>query len=174
MDTLETSNDEVVFFFSGHAVRGLAQDSDKERVDEGICVWGYDEFDNPIMTYIWDGESQAAFSGFLTSRIIFVFDTCLAGGMEKDLEEPGRVIAMATSENGTAVEGDFWENGEFSYYFVDLGMEQGQANTHDYDENGELNEPGQVTVEEAFDYAKANCAYDRPTIGDEFDDDLLP
>jgi len=163
------SADEVVFFFSGHGVKGLAQDWDKERVDEGIVV-----HDGTNITYIWDGELQAEFSGIGTSRIIFIFDTCLAGGMKKDLEEPGRVIAMATSENGTAVEGDAWGNGEFTYYLVDEGTLQGKANVHDYDGDGYIGQAEWVTVEEAFDYAKANCAYDRPTIGDDFDDDLLP
>ncbi|MBA7664909.1 hypothetical protein ES703_72974 [subsurface metagenome] len=163
------SDDEVVFFFSGHGVKGLAQDWDKERVDEGIVV-----HDGTNITYIWDGELQAAFSGFDTSRIIFIFDTCLAGGMKRDLEADGRVIAMATTENGTAIERSDLENGEFTYYFVDEGMLQGKANVHDYDEDEVLEEPEQVTVEEAFDYAKANCAYDKPTIGDEFENDLLP
>lgn len=94
--------------------------------------------------------------------------------MKKDLEAPGRVIAMASTERGTAYEGSLWENGEFSYYFVDEGMLQGKANTHDYDTDEILGEPNQVTVEEAFDYAKANCDYDKPTIGDSFENDLLP
>jgi hypothetical protein len=160
---------EIVFFFSGHGLKGIAEDGDKERMDEGICVWGESE-----MTYIWDGELKAAFSGFSTSRIIFVFDSCLCGGMKKDLEEPGRVIDMATTENSLSIESDALQNGEFSYYFVDDGILQGKANVHDYDNDDGLEEPEQVTVEEAFDYAKANCGYDRPTIGDEFDDDLLP
>lgn len=169
IDNIPMDAGEVVFFFSGHGVKGLAQDWDKERVDEGIVV-----HDGTNITYIWDGELQAAFSGVGTSRIIFIFDTCLAGGMKKDLDEPGRVIAMATSENGTAVESDAWENGEFTYYLVDEGTLQGKANVHDYDGDEILEEPEQVTVEEAFDYAKANCSYDKPTIGDEFENDLLP
>lgn len=93
--------------------------------------------------------------------------------MKNDLTAPGRVIAMATTETGTAIESASIENGEFTCYFVDSGMFQGKANTHDYDNNGTLEEPEQVTVEEAYDYAKANCSTDKPTIGDEFVDDLL-
>lgn len=161
---------EVVFFFSGHGMKGIAEDGDKEKQDEAIVA-----HDGEQLVPIWDGELKGAFAGFPDgARIIFIFDTCLAGGMKKDLEESGRVIAMATTENGLAYESPAWENGEFSYYFVDQGTLQGKANIHDYDHDGEMAEPDEVTVEEAFDYAKASCAYDKPTIGDSFENDLLP
>lgn len=162
-------DDEVVFFFSGHGMTGRAEDGDKEKTDEALAV-----HDGTNIVPLWDGELRDAFSGFATSRIILIFDTCFAGGMKKDLEAPGRVIAMATTERGLAYESFQWQNGEFSYYFVDEGMLQGEANTHDYDGDTLLGEPGQVTVEEAFDYTKANCKYDKPTVGDKFEDDLLP
>jgi hypothetical protein len=169
IDDIPTDADEIVFFFSGHGASGIADDGDKERLDEAIVAHNGED-----LVPIWDGELQGAFSEFTTSRIVFIFDTCLAGGMERDLAEPGRVIAMATSERGYAYESDAWHNGEFSYYFVDLGTLQGKANVHDYDGDTILEVPEQVTVEEAFDYAKTNCQYDKPTIGDEFEDDLLP
>jgi len=164
-------NDEIVFFFSGHGAKGFADDGDKERVDESIVVVSNDK---ESLTYIWDGEIKAAFSGFSTSRIIFIFDTCLSGGMKRDLEETGRVINMATNESGYAYESNLWENGEFSYYFVDMGMIQGKADIYDHDNDTTIPESSDVTIEEAFDYAKANCSYDKPTIGDYFEDDLLP
>lgn len=162
-DTI-SEDDEVVFFYSGHGTKGKAMDDDKEVWDEGIYV-----HDEPI----WDGELKNYFSGFATSRIIFVFDTCLAGGMKKDLEADGRVIAMAATEGSLSYEIPGLENGEFTYYFVDEGMLQGYANTHDYDDDDNFEEIGQVTVEEAFDYAVANRKYDRLTIGDYFENDLL-
>ena len=160
IEEIPTDAGEVVFFFSGHGANGIAEDGDKERKDEAIVA-----HNGTDLVPIWDGELRDAFPGF--ARAILIFDTCLAGGMKRDLEANGRVIAMATSENGTAVEGEDWKNGEFTYYFVDLGILKGKAHVaeHNYDD---------VTVEEAFDYAKANCASDRPTIGDEFENDLLP
>lgn len=209
---------EVVFFFSGHAVSGDAMDWDKEKIDEGIAVAEGNE-----ISYIWDGELQALFDRFDTStRVVFIFDTCLAGGMRNDLRRQGRIVVAATTEKGLAWEDDDLENGEFSYYFVDQGILEGYANIHDYDgeqaksekpkdiyeffmdairsvmsvdrkvttrgrkavygilektrsssDDGGTGEPEQVTVEEAFDYAEANCVDDRPNIGDFFDDDLL-
>lgn len=168
IENIPQDADEVVFFFSGHGMRGIAEDGDKEKQDEAVVTHNGTE-----LVPIWDGELRDAFADFTTSRIIFIFDICLAGGMKKDLDADGRVIAMASTERGLAYESSLWENGEFSYYFVDEGMLQGNANTHDYDGDTTLGEPDQVTVEEAFDYAKANCDSDKPTIGDSFDDDLL-
>ena len=158
---------EVVFFFSGHGMNGVAEDGDKERWDEAIVTHNGDTEFVPI----WDGELRDAFLRFDTSRIVFIFDTCLAGGMKKDLEAPGRFIAMATTERGYAIEGTEWGggHGEFSYYFVEQGMRFGYADVYDHD-----GEPtADVTMEEAFDYAKTSCAYDKPTVGDYFENDLL-
>jgi len=161
--------EEVVFFFSGHGVEGDAQDWDKEKIDEGIVV-----HEDSEISYIWDGELQVLFERFDASqRVVFIFDTCLAGGMRNDLRSRGRIIVAATTEKGLAWEDDDLENGEFSYYFVDQGMLKGYANIHDYDGDRLTGEPDQVTVEEAFDCAEANCVDDRPNIGDFLDDDLL-
>jgi len=169
IDDIPTDAGEIVFFFSGHGMRGIAEDNDNERVDEAIVA-----HNGTNLVPIWDGELRDAFSGFETSRIIFVFDTCLAGGMKSDLEGPGRIIAMASTENGYSYETDALENGEFTYYFVQEGIGGGKANIHDYNDDTVIEQPAQVTVEEAFDYARANCSLDKPMIGDGFDDDLLP
>jgi len=168
IDNIPAGADEVVFFFSGHGMKGIADDGDKEKMDEAIVT-----HDSTQLVPIWDGELKDAFAGFATSRIILIFDTCLAGGMKKDLEASGRVRHGKHPERGLAYESSEWQNGEFSYYFIDEGMLGGKANIHDYDGDDELAEPQQVTVEEAFDYAKANCDSDRPTVGDSFEDDLL-
>ncbi len=162
------AEDEVVFFFSGHGMNGFADDGDAEQTDEAIV-----SHDGTNFLPIWDGELQAAFAGFETSRIVFIFDSCLAGGMD-DLQEPGRVVLMACGERGYSYEGDLWQNGEFTYYFAQDGIGLGEANIHDYNTNGAVSESQDVTIEEAFDYAKANCRLDRPVIGDSFTNDLLP
>jgi len=164
----DSPDDEIVFFYSGHGMNGFANDGDDEKTDEAIV-----SHDGTYLVPIWDGELQAAFAGFATSRIIFIFDSCLAGGMD-DLQEPGRVVLMACGERGYSYEGDQWQNGEFTYYLAEQGIGLGEANTHDYNTNGIVSEPEDVTVEEAFDYTKANCRLDRPVIADSFTDDLLP
>ena len=156
------SGDEVVFFFSGHGAKGKANDYDRNNIDQSIVVnnedgsWGY----------IWDGELLQWFSGFGTDRIIFIFDSCLSGGMSV-LKASGRVVNMACSATGLSYEGSWGDgHGQFTYYFAEEGMENGLADVRTHD--------SKVTVEEAFDYAKANCIYQTPTIADGFTNDLLP
>jgi hypothetical protein len=169
INNIPVDADEIVFFFSGHGMKGIAEDWDKEKVDEAIV-----SHNGAGLVPIWDGELREAFAKFTTSRIVFIFDSCLSGGMKNDLGGSDRVIAMASTESGLAYEDPAWENGEFSYYFVDKGMLGGEANIHDYDVDDILKEPEQVTAEEAYDYSNANCKADRPTIDDSFEDDLLP
>jgi len=155
--------DEVVFFFSGHGAKGKADDYDRNNVDQSIVVnnedgsWGY----------IWDGELLKWFSDFPTNRIIFVFDSCLAGGMSV-LKAPERVVCMGSTINSMSLEGAAWGggHGQFTYYFAEEGMRFALADTNVAD--------NKVTVEEAFDYANANCKSQTPTIADGFVNDLLP
>ena len=109
-----------------------------------------------------------------------MFDTCRAGGWN-DVADSGRVISMATGETqpayvystaGEDVDGDGTEDGEgvFSHYFVNEGMLQGLADTYN-----SIEEEPDVTVEEAFDYAKASITIptQNPVISDNFPNDLL-
>jgi len=160
--------DEVIFFYSGHGASGIADDGDREKKDEAIVCWN--EAGNDF-AYIWDGQLRQWFAGFETSRIVFVFDSCYAGGMT-DLAAEGRIINMASEENTLSYELTGLAQGEFTYYFVEEGMQQGKADIYDHNKDGTANPD--VVVEEAFDYAKANCRYDKPTISDKFVNDLLP
>ncbi len=158
---LAKPGDEVVFFFSGHGSKGKVADFDSNLNDQAIMVW-----DSGDWGYIWDGELVQWFQGFKTSRIIFIFDSCLSGGMSV-LKASGRIVNMACSANGYSYEGDWGGgHGQFTYYFVEEGMADGLADVRPDDER--------ETVEEAFDYAKANCRYQSPVITDAFADDLLP
>lgn len=160
MRTNEHSDDEVVFFYSGHgSVSRRNVDNDAERKDECIIPW---EIESNY--YIWDGDLSEEFSTFESTRILFYFDSCYSGGM-KDLAGSGRLICMACKENQVSWEMSQYENGQFTYYFVDQGMLAGKA---------DANNDGFVTCEEAFDYAKANCQSQTPTPSDNFPDDMLP
>ena len=171
------AGDEVVFFFSGHGGDGIAQDSDKETRDEAIIVHnGVDK-----LVYIWDGDLRDLFTGFATTRIAFIFDSCLAGGMN-DVAATGRVVSMATGETQVAYvysEGNETEEklgeGEFSHYFVNDGMLQGLADKYDHDRDTILKEGSDVVVEEAFDYAKTKIPpyLQKPVIDDRFSNDLI-
>lgn len=161
------ADDEVIFFFSGHGMGGNADDGDNEKLDESIVV-----HDGANLVPIWDGELAAAFSGFQTQRIVFVFDSCLSGGMD-DVAGQGRVINMASAEKGVAYEYASLGNGQFTYYFAEIGMLNGFADRYDHDKDGLLRESMDVVIEEAFDYAKQRCFRQTPVISDLFVNDLL-
>ncbi len=153
------ASDEVVFFYSGHGARGRANDGDKEATDEAIVP-----YECTVKSLIWDGDLRSMFSAYKTNRIVFIFDSCYAGGMN-DLGGEGRLVLMACSENSLSYEGSWGGgNGQFTYYLVEEGMAEGLADIHEKN--------GLVTVEEAFDYAKANCVQQVPVIIDSFTDDM--
>ncbi len=162
-----TSDDEVVFFFSGHGTTARVDDGDSEKIDEGIVVYGA----NHTFDYIWDGELRDWFSGFNTSKIVFIFDSCMAGGMN-DMAGPGRVVVMSSKENQYSYVYSDGINGEgfFSHWFVNLGMIQGKA-----DGVNQLDkQDGYVAVEESFQYAKNIISrLQIPVLSDGFVDDLL-
>ena len=161
---LEEAGDEVVFFYSGHGVTGEIQGSG-EDLDEGIFV-----HDRQV---IWDDDLRDLFSGFDTDRIIFIFDTCKAGGMD-DLNVVGsnRVLVMATDEEGNAGVYSTGRYGEglFSHWFVKSGILGNRADFIDHDGYRKTRD---VTIEEAFDYARENTLARNPQMIDNFTNDLL-
>ncbi|MCX8192011.1 MAG: caspase family protein, partial [Nitrososphaerales archaeon] len=159
-----SEEDEVVFFYSGHGARGMANDGDNEAIDEGIVP-----YESTSKSIIWDGELKAMFSNFNSKRIVFIFDSCYSGGMT-DLKATGRIIVMSCSESGLSYEYDTLRNGVFTYFYVEEGMLMRLADTNPND--------GNVTVEEAFNYAKPKVSSyanrkQVPTISDSFTNDLL-
>ena len=91
------SEDEIVFFFSGHG--GWMEDTSSDEADgkdEVIIVHNGNE-----IVGILDDTLVSWFSDFGTERIVFIFDTCLAGGQD-DVAGEGRVISMATGEHQSA------------------------------------------------------------------------
>lgn len=152
------SNDEVVFYFSGHSAKysGKAVPAFSRFGDKvGMLVWANDlNESNPVV--LWDRELKAAFDGFRTDRIVFGFDCCYAGGFN-ELAAPGRIVLMAadgqdgiSAEYGPAYGPEIPElgpcqDGLFTYFFVVMGLTYGMA-----DSNGD----GIVTVEESFNFTQ--------------------
>ncbi len=197
-----TSNDELVFFFSGHGTTGIYTDDegntvDDELLDEGIVIYdqNYSETDflNGISyipssaSTIWDDQLNAWFVNSPTKRIFFGFDTCKAGGMN-DLDLEGRVLAMSSTEatnswtyylGGTQTDIDVYQESEglFAHYFVKRGMIDGLADGYNPLSKKSANPPkydGKVAVEEAFNYAYSIVkAKQIPVLIDRFLYDLL-
>jgi hypothetical protein len=84
------------------------------------------------------------------------------------LNASDRVVCMGSTINSMSLEGSQWGggHGQFTYYLAEEGMLGMSADNHPEDQN--------VSVEEAYDYAKAHCQSQTPTIADGFTNDLLP
>ncbi len=143
--------DEVVFYYSGHGAQlskyyGYV-------THQGIVT---DEGDGNPVDFIWDDELAQEFQEFKTTRIVFVLDCCLSGGMT-ELAERGRIVCGATTstgiagEIGTAPDGTEINHGLFTFFL--LGALSGAIPEADaYDHIPGISD---VTVEEAFNYSSA-------------------
>ena len=157
--SVAAADDEVIFFYSGHGSTGNGDpDGDGEAKDECIIPSNFQS-----AGVIWDGELATKFSALASSRVMFFFDSCYSGGM-KDLAKEGRFMLMACGENQLSLESSTWQNGQFTYYF-NLGITT---------QNADSFKDGDVTFEEAFDYAKTRCQRQTPTASDGFTNDMLP
>jgi hypothetical protein len=86
-----------------------------------------------------------------------------------DLKKDGRIVAMASTETTLSYEMSSLANGEFTYYMIDKGIVGGYAEKYD-----SIVGQSDITIEEAWDYAKLNCRSDSITLSDSFVNDLLP
>lgn len=165
-------NDEIVFFFSGHGTSGkLVSLKDNETIDEAIFT-----YDN---NYLWDDELKIWADSLNVNRMVFIFDSCLAGGMN-DLAGTNRVLAMSSGETqssytfylgGALVNGEYQESeGLFAHYFVKEGMVNSKADGF----NLLSRTDNEVAVEESFSYTYPIVKIKQtPVLNDRFTNDLL-
>jgi len=203
-----TPNDELVFFFSGHSATGTyidetGYDKKDEMLDEAMVIYDQDYNETAFLnntrnyaskyrpgnaTYIWDDQLVEWLKDILTSRVVFIFDTCKAGGMN-DLKSDGGLLAMSSTElessytyylggfnNGT-IENPIYKESEglFAHYFVRRAMldELGDG-FNPLVEGDLLKSDNNVTLEEAFNYVKPIIAAQQSAVlNDRFIDDLL-
>jgi hypothetical protein len=85
------------------------------------------------------------------------------------LNASGRVVVMACAINALSYESSSWGggHGQFTWHYFVQGMDNRYADSL-------TDADTVVSVEEAFDYAKARCASQTPVIADGFTNDLLP
>lgn len=165
-------DDEVAFFYSGHGASGTYYGmTDSERTDEAIYTYEGG--------FLWDDELKQWANSLSSYRQAFIFDMCLAGGMN-DITGANRVIAMSSGETksswtytlggGTSSSGYTYSEGLFSHYFVVSGMTNMLA-----DSSNLLSTPdNQVAVEEAFSYTYPIIKTKQvPVLNDKYFNDLV-
>ena len=198
-----TPNDELVFFFSGHSPTGIALDdtgaqlNNDEALDEAMFIYDQDYNETNFLngvpytsgnsSYIWDDQLRSWFTNSPTTRILFAFDTCNAGGMN-DLQLDGRVLAMSSTEyqsswtyylGGAQTDVNVYQESEglFAHYFVKRAMINGLGDGSNPLNKRSVNPPkydGKVAVEEAFNYAYPIIRTAQTAVlNDKFYNDLL-
>ena len=121
--------------------------------DEAICLWDSDGDGLEPNEVLLDDE-LATFASGATGTLIFVLEQCFSGGFIDDLSGSGRIIMTACLEEETSlaivfVDPDLPSYDPFAYYWTEAV--QGSA--------ADVNSDGQISMQEAFDYAKDNDEY---------------
>ncbi|HEX9889281.1 MAG TPA: caspase family protein [Nitriliruptorales bacterium] len=134
----------AVFHYSGHTKKWYGQDADGdgEITDEGL--WPSDN------RYIIDSEWVHRMSAVGAGRLWINIGGCESAGLnDPGLERPGRILTFSSTESEKSYEDPAVANSVWGYYLVDQGLRAG---------HGDLNGDGNVTVEEAFNYAAPRAA----------------
>ncbi len=122
--------DTIAFIFSGH---GAAYD----RVQHTICswdtsttIWDYDIFDYEISSII--GNTAAG-------KIFMFFDSCSSGGFIPELQADNPVgimyVTTTCTAKGYGYDEPSYENGAWTYWFLDVGLIQGGSDHTDMEGN---------------------------------------
>jgi hypothetical protein len=168
------SNDEIVFFFSGHSTSGkLFLKGKKPETHLGLALYGVSTDSSEI---IWDYQLEQWFSGMDSQRVVYIFDTCHAGALESYLKTPGHEVVMSSTADQYSytfsLGGQFGAPGEglFAHYFVVEGMLNNKADAFNDLEKSNDN----AAVEESYSYAKSIIsATQLPVLNDQFVNDLV-
>ncbi len=119
MNTQETAaTSECVFFYSGHGTTYDGyNDGDSEYTDEGIVSYN--------LYLILDGQLRDLFSTYTSQKIVFIFDSCMSGGMDDLIGAHtqqtynGRVVDTACAEDQYSWDGDSsMNNGIYTFYYM--------------------------------------------------------
>lgn len=168
-----TSEDLVIFFFSGHG-GFLYQDfppvDEIDREDEYIAPYDSRIESGNFLNTISDDELQSWFDRVNSCNTVIILDSCHSGGITKSLVKENAdqtatlnevkknrtrdisrdinsykyLVLMASDDMETSSDGGDLNNGLFTYYYVE-GLSTKSADT---------NKDSWISFEEAFYYAK--------------------
>jgi len=133
-----------VVHYSGHSKKwyGEDHDGDGEVTDEGL--WPTDD------AFIVDSQFVALLADVDAAQLWVSISSCNSAGFnDPGLERPGRILTFSSTETQKSYEDPSVANSVWGHYLLDQGLLQGF---------GDLNRDGDVTVEEAFNFATPRAA----------------
>jgi hypothetical protein len=142
------ANDLFFIFVTDHGTQYESPEAeDDDGIDEGICLWDSNGDGLHLDEVILDNELAALASG-TPGTLVFLFTQCFSGGFIDDLSASNRIIMTSCLEEGESH--GFYINSlgydYFAYHWT-VALQGFSA-----DANGN----GQISMQEAFDYAVAN------------------
>ena len=134
-----SSSSVVVFHYSGHErPKTTSSDGDNERRD--VALWVADN------RLIIDGILGREMNKVRAAKMWIDLAVCRAGGFsDAGMIKSGRVLTFSSPESELSMEDPDVHHSVFGWYLIMEGMRQ---------KLGDLNGDGQVTVEEAYRYAR--------------------
>ena len=124
------SGDIIAFIFSGH---GAAFDRTQHTIcpyDTSAYTWDYDIFDYELAPII--GGSEAG-------QIFMFFDSCSSGGFIPELQANNPVgtmyVTTTCAAKGYGYDEPAYENGAWTYWFLDAGLLQAGSGHEDMEGN---------------------------------------
>lgn len=146
------SEDIIAFIFSGH---GAAFDKTQHVIcpyDTSATVWDYDIFDYEIAPII--GNTNAG-------NVFLFLDSCSSGGFIPELQSNNPVgtiyVTTTCTAKGYGYDEPSYENGAWTYWFLDAGLLQGGSGLTDMEGNFDW----------AYSYYPIKGKNDRPQEWDE-------
>lgn len=189
-----SSEDLVIFFFSGHGDY-LQQDfspiDETDRKDESIAPYDTRIDGGNLLNVISDDDLQSWFDTVNSCNTVIILDSCHSGGITKslvnenvdrtttinevkksqtkdisrDINSYKYLVLMASDDKELSVDSSDLNNGLFTYYFVE-GLSTKSA---------DVDKDSWISFEEAFWYAKPliyDYPDDNPQIPQIFDGDI--
>jgi len=123
---------------------GNGKIKDKVSWDEELCAWNGSIYDDDLATML---------ANLKYDRMVIVMEQCYSGGLIPDLAGSNRIIISAAGEYEPSWSLADKTYDEFSYYFTcAINGADPKGNPVDADDNND----GEVSMVEAFNYARTN------------------
>jgi hypothetical protein len=129
LDLRESSDDTVLFFFSGHG--------------SSDCLYSYDSLPASPSTYIASSDLDSWLDTLESEKTAIILNSCNAGDYITQLDQPGRILLSCGDSGETCWGCTLMEHSYFTHFLIEA------IGSMDIDSGLD----GEISVEEIFNYA---------------------